>query len=309
MNADSAAFPLPAAVPKCQPVCLAVRGDRILGQAQPMGRLREYVVVVSVELIARPELGIRRRPVTSHEHGRTHRPTASTAPFWQRPVAPRHGQPSSRVWSARIARTVRTLPDRAALRPASLVRHAHRSRRTGAPAATRTTATGAEVVVSRPIRRILSGPEVPVAAIHLGRRLPAGSSGLPGGLVGRAALPLLGLAPGGVYRATRVTPGAGALLPHRFTLACAGLASRPSAVCSLWHFPAGHPDWALPSTLPYGVRTFLGRVPVAHRGGPVRGRLADSPPGPSSHVGPAGTFSSFCRCKGRSVCVPSESAR
>ena len=31
----------------------------------------------------------------------------------------------------------------------------------------------------------------------------------------------------------------------------------PSAVCSLWHFPAGHPDWPLASTLPYGVPTFL----------------------------------------------------
>src|SRR5262245_28904550 len=35
---------------------------------------------------------------------------------------------------------------------------------------------------------------------------------------------------------------------------------RPSAVCSLWHFPASHLDWALPSILPCGVRTFLGRV-------------------------------------------------
>ncbi len=33
--------------------------------------------------------------------------------------------------------------------------------------------------------------------------------------------PLFDLAPGGVYRADRVTPAAGALLPHRFTLACA----------------------------------------------------------------------------------------
>ena len=31
----------------------------------------------------------------------------------------------------------------------------------------------------------------------------------------------------------------------------------PAAVCSLWHFPAGHPGWALPTTLPCGVRTFL----------------------------------------------------
>ena len=31
----------------------------------------------------------------------------------------------------------------------------------------------------------------------------------------------------------------------------------PSAVCFLWHFPAGHPDWPLASTLPCGVPTFL----------------------------------------------------
>jgi hypothetical protein len=33
--------------------------------------------------------------------------------------------------------------------------------------------------------------------------------------------PRFDLAPGGVYRADQVTPVAGALLPHRFTLACA----------------------------------------------------------------------------------------
>ncbi len=33
--------------------------------------------------------------------------------------------------------------------------------------------------------------------------------------------------------------------------------SAPSAVCSLLHFPSGHPAWELPSTLPCGVRTFL----------------------------------------------------
>src|SRR5215210_6098676 len=73
--------------------------------------------------------------------------------------------------------------------------------------------------------------------------------------------PLLGLAPGGVYRAARVTPGAGALLPHRFTLTCASCSVNigPSAVCFLWHFPAGHPDWPLASTLPYGAPTFLSR--------------------------------------------------
>ena len=32
----------------------------------------------------------------------------------------------------------------------------------------------------------------------------------------------------------------------------------PAAVCFLWHFPAGHPGSALPTTLPFGARTFLG---------------------------------------------------
>jgi hypothetical protein len=29
------------------------------------------------------------------------------------------------------------------------------------------------------------------------------------------------------------------------------------AVCSLWHWPAGYPEWALPTTLLCGARTFL----------------------------------------------------
>jgi exodeoxyribonuclease VII large subunit len=36
----------------------------------------------------------------------------------------------------------------------------------------------------------------------------------------------------------------------------------PSAVCSLWHFPAGRPDWPLASTLPSGVPTFLDPFPT-----------------------------------------------
>jgi len=43
------------------------------------------------------------------------------------------------------------------------------------------------------------------------------------------------------------------------------------AVCFLWHFPAGHPGWALPTTLPCGARTFLGDA-LEHR----RDRPADS---------------------------------
>ena len=48
----------------------------------------------------------------------------------------------------------------------------------------------------------------------------------------------------------------GALLPHRFTLACA-TRGRPSAVYSLLHFPSPRDARALPGTLPCGARTFL----------------------------------------------------
>ena len=112
------------------------------------------------------------------------------------------------------------------------------------------------------------------ATIHLGPPLPAASCGLPahsGGspsnvrapvaLTSLPGPPLLDLAPGGVYRADQVTPAAGGLLHHRFTLT----SRRPRstrAVCSLWHCPAGHPGWVLPTALPCGARTFLG--PLGH---------------------------------------------
>src|SRR5690606_36914539 len=76
------------------------------------------------------------------------------------------------------------------------------------------------------------------ATIHLGPPSPTGSSGLPAG-IGRATLKRLrssrgrepfGLAPGGVYRATPVTRGAGGLLHHRFTLTPRGVRE---AVCFL----------------------------------------------------------------------------
>src|SRR5215831_13541195 len=81
------------------------------------------------------------------------------------------------------------------------------------------------------------------------------------------------LAPGGVYRAARITPGAGGLLHHRFTLTPGPAETWPGAVCSLWHCPAGHPGSVLPTTLPCGARTFL-TGSCTH--GPVRppGRLA-----------------------------------
>ena len=103
--------------------------------------------------------------------------------------------------------------------------------------------------MSWPIRRVLSW-----MAIHLAAALPQRSSNLPAGSE-RATHLLSGLAPGGVYLATAVTDSAGGLLHHRFTL------TSKEAVCFLLHVPAGHPGWALPTTLLCGARTFLGGVP------------------------------------------------
>ena len=123
------------------------------------------------------------------------------------------------------------------------------------------------------------------ATIHLGLPLPTASCGLPADSGGPPSIVRadgrnhpLDLAPGGVYRAAPVTRSAGGLLHRRFTLTAAGAA----AVCFLWHCPAGHPGWVLPTTLPFGARTFLGESPP--RGRPAssstaksRGRAAFAP--------------------------------
>ena len=122
------------------------------------------------------------------------------------------------------------------------------------------------------------------ATIHLGPPSPAGSSDLPAGSDGppsnACAAPLrgpLGLAPGGVYRAAPVTRGAGGLLHHRFTLTPR---SSAGAVCSLWHCPAGHPGLPLTTTLPCGVRTFLGGTGVPTRPPGLLVRVTSLRPGP-----------------------------
>ena len=66
----------------------------------------------------------------------------------------------------------------------------------------------------------------------------------------------------------QVTLHAGALLPHRFSLACGRLPD-PSAVCSLLHYPLGRPNLALASILPCEVPTFLDPV-VAEPRPPVQ---------------------------------------
>ena len=57
---------------------------------------------------------------------------------------------------------------------------------------------------------------------------------------------LFGFAPGGVYRDASHCWGAGALLPHPFTLADSLMRS---VVCFLWHFPWGCPRQALSGTV------------------------------------------------------------
>ena len=127
--------------------------------------------------------------------------------------------------------------------------------------------------MSRPVGGILSTGPLPATGWVV---IPL--SGLPGD-IGRAGRPTFDLAPGGVYQAVRVTPDAGALLPHRFTLTRdSGRSRTPLAVCFLWHFPAGRPDWPLASTLPYGVPTFLDQVVC-----PITRAAWPRPPGQLTH--------------------------
>jgi hypothetical protein len=134
------------------------------------------------------------------------------------------------------------------------------------------------------------------------RRSPGGVaihlSGLPGD-IGRAARPLLGLAPGGVYRAARVAPGAGALLPHRFTLTRPSLALRSGGLLSValscgsprlavsQHPALWSPDLPQPPELPRTHRGHPAGSPrpfshVARRLRPLEGRpsSASSPASP-----------------------------
>src|SRR6516162_1952354 len=106
------------------------------------------------------------------------------------------------------------------------------------------------MTVSRPVGGVLSPPEgggwPSICAAYLGTARSPGRTGRP--------CPLLGLAPGGVYRAAPVARGAGALLPHRFTLACAVAGHRRSVLCGTVLRVA---STRFASTLPCGAPTFL----------------------------------------------------
>ena len=60
--------------------------------------------------------------------------------------------------------------------------------------------------------------------------------------------------------------GNGAFLSHMQGFGWEGVGLEPDrqAVYFLLHFPSRHQAWALPSTLPYGVRTFLSGARQAH---------------------------------------------
>src|SRR5690606_11688040 len=73
---------------------------------------------------------------------------------------------------------------------------------------------------------------------------------------GRASS-LLGLAPGGVYRATPVARGA--VVSYTTVSPLPVRLAAPSAVCSLLHFPSPCDARPLAGTLPCGARTFLPR--------------------------------------------------
>ena len=104
---------------------------------------------------------------------------------------------------------------------------------------------------SPPVSRILSG-----TVIHLGHTSPCGSCGLPGTRSAGSRRPCLALLRVGFAEPTRLP---GSLVGSYPTVSPLPVPPKsPSPVCSLLHFPSGCPAWELPSTLPCGVRTFLG---------------------------------------------------
>ena len=100
-----------------------------------------------------------------------------------------------------------------------------------------------------------------MATIPLGRRLPAVSSDQPGDGTSSPMVPCAVLLQVRFTAAGRSPGRWWALTPpfHPYRAGRGGM--------FLWHCLAGHPDWALPSTLLYGARTFLvqASLPAAAR--------------------------------------------
>ncbi len=122
-----------------------------------------------------------------------------------------------------------------------------------------------EIKASPPISRVLSSASPAEAGTHRRGSHPSGSPVArrlkrPYPRTGRASrfVLLLGLAPGGVYRAGR-SPGRWWALASTISPSPVS----PPAVSFLWHSPSGYPDRVLPGTLLCGARTFLDRIAPA----------------------------------------------
>lgn len=97
----------------------------------------------------------------------------------------------------------------------------------------------------------------PGATISLGPVLPQASSGM---FEQNRHMANLGSSPCSRLGFTEPAPldAAGALLPHLCTLTCAWAKAGAIGGVFLWHYPHGHPHWALPSRPGHGgARTFL----------------------------------------------------
>ncbi len=131
------------------------------------------------------------------------------------------------------------------------------------------------------------------AVIYLGLALPTASSGPPAGSGGQ---PSNACAVPGPHGPGTFRPCSGWGLPSRPGHPgrwCALTAPfhpyrhpRTPAVCFLWHCPAGHPGWVLPTTPPCGARTFLGGSTAAEPTRPP-GRLIRDPEHMTPRPGPA----------------------
>ncbi len=113
------------------------------------------------------------------------------------------------------------------------------------------------------------------ATIHLGLPLPTASCGLPASSGGppsstrakaRSGDRVLFLT---LLRAGFTEPlrSPGTLVVSYTTVSPLPSHRGGKAVCFLWHGPAGHPGWVLPTALPCGARTFLDESP--RRGRPA----------------------------------------
>ena len=149
-------------------------------------------------------------------------------------------------------------------------------------------------VASWPVSRVLSGDRISATAIPLRRRSPGALSNQPGRRVrilpGRwacartQAAPIRSCSRWGLPCRLRCRKR-GALLPRRFTLAVAG--EPATAVCSLWHFPWGHPRRPLAAT----VDPWSPDFPPPGREVPIPARR------PSGQLAPR--LSVFCRVGSR----------